>query len=513
MMRLTSGLHARGLGKRFPGVVALDDVSLSIQPGQVLALVGANGAGKSTLIKILTGYYDEYQGRIEIDGREVAIHQPADASRAGIQAVYQEVDTVLVPNLTVSENVLLNQLAARRGAALSWAALHREAEAALGRVGLALDVRRRVEDLVLHEKQMLVIARAVSQQVRYLIFDEPTTALSLHEVERLFEIIRLLKAQGVGILYISHRLMEVAALADEIAVLRGGRKITQFGAAEFDVGRISEAMLGKAITDIYPPKPDTAPGAVVLEVEGLSRAGKLRGISLSARQGEILGIAGLVGAGKTELLRALFGADRVDSGTLRLDGSPVRIASPESAIAQGIYLIPEERRAQGVLVEEKVRRNISLPFLSQFAGVLDIIHRRREALHAAATIERLGIQPPNPEADVQHLSGGNQQKVVIGKWLTGKPRVLMFDEATQGIDVKAKQDVYHIARELAREAAVIYASSDIDEVIGIADRILVLRDGAVVAVFAADAFDRSLILEYATGARDQQHAFSDEEKA
>jgi simple sugar transport system ATP-binding protein len=495
------GLKAVALGKRFPGVVALEEVSLTVQPGKVLALVGANGAGKSTLIKILTGFYDHYDGHVEIDGRSVAIHQPADASRIGIQAVYQEVDTVLVPGLTVSENVLLNQYV-RRGAAplLHWSRLHEQAEAALARAGLRLDVRRRVEDLVLHEKQMLVIARAVAQQVRYLIFDEPTTSLSLKEVGQLFEIIRALKAQGVGIIYISHRLMEVAAIADEVIVLRNGRKITQFPVAEFDVGRISEAMLGTAITEVYPPK-GTSVGGVVLEAEGLSRQGKLRDVHLQVRQGEILGVAGLVGAGKTELLRALFGADALDGGRVRLDGAPVHIRSPQDAVARGLFLIPEERRAQGVLVEEKVRKNISLPFLGQFTWALEMIDRARETRHAVETIGRLGVHPPNPEAEIRNLSGGNQQKVVIGKWLAGKARVLMFDEATQGIDVKAKQDVYHIVRQLSQDAAVIYASSDIDEVIGIADRIIVMHDGAVVAQFPAETFDRNLILEYATGAR------------
>jgi simple sugar transport system ATP-binding protein len=491
------------LGKRFPGVIALEDVSLQLQPGRVMALVGANGAGKSTLIKILTGYYDAYEGQIAVDGQPVTLHQPADAARAGIQAVYQEVDTVLVPTLTLSENVLLNGLATRRTLAFSWSALDREAEAILAQVGLSLDVRRRVEDLVLHEKQMLVIARAVSQRVKYLIFDEPTTSLSLREIERLFAIIRTLKAQGVGILYISHRLMEVAALADDITVLRNGRKITQFPVAEFDFGRVSEAMLGSAITDIYPPRSVRLPGEVLFSAKGLIRRGKLRDISLSVRQGEILGVAGLVGAGKTELLRALFGADALDGGSLHVAQEAVTLHTPEQAVAHGIFLVPEERRAQGVLVEEGVRQNISLPFLSQFAHVLGWIDRLREQAHAVKTIERLGISPPNPDAEVRTLSGGNQQKVAIGKWLTGKPRVVMFDEATQGIDVKAKQDVYAIARDLAKTAAVIYASSDIDEVIGIADRMIVMHDGRIVAEFDAAAFDRGVILEYATGSKQQ----------
>jgi len=495
---LQSTLQAVGLGKRFPGVVALDDVTITLQPGHVLALVGANGAGKSTLIKILTGYYDHYDGTIEIDGRHVALHDPSAARRAGIQAVYQEVDTVLIPYLTVSENLLLGQYA---HALVSWRALHAQAQAELARVGLQLDGHRRVEDLVLHEKQMLVIARAVSQDVRYLIFDEPTTSLSLHEVERLFDIIRTLKAQGVGIVYISHRLMEVAAIADDIMVLRNGRKVAHFPVADFDVGRISEAMLGTAITNVYPPKREQAPGEVILKVEHLTRARKLHGVSFLARQGEIVGVAGLVGAGKTELLRALFGADPVDHGKIYLDGKMVKITSPQRAVTHGIFLIPEERRAQGVLVDEKMRKNISLPFLGQFTWAFDLLHRRREDIHATATVEMLAVTPNDPEVEVRNLSGGNQQKVVIGKWLAGNARVMLFDEATQGIDVKAKQDVYRIVRDLAQKAAVIYASSDIDEVIGVADRIIVMHDGRIVAELDSAQFDRNLILEYATGSR------------
>ena len=499
---MSSTLQATGLGKRFPGVIALDDVSLTLNAGQVLALVGANGAGKSTLIKILTGYYDQYDGSIEIDGQPVALHDPSAARRAGIQAVYQEVDTVLIPSLTVSENLLLGDLSqpGKRGV-INWNALHAQAQAVLQKVGLHLDVRRRVEELVLHEKQMLVIARAVSQQVKYLIFDEPTTSLSLKEVERLFEIIRTLKAQNIGIIYISHRLMEVNAIADDIMVLRNGRKITQFPASAFDVGRISEAMLGTAITNVYPPKPDRPLGATVLQVDKLTRAGSLEGVTFELRQGEILGVAGLVGAGKTELLRAIFGADPLDSGTFILDGTPIRVSSPQHAVGHGIYLIPEERRAHGVMVDEKVRKNISLPFLGNFTNALNLIQRRREKIHATDTVEMLAVTPANTELEVAQLSGGNQQKVVIGKWLAGRARVMMFDEATQGIDVKAKQDVYRIVRNLSENAAVIYASSDIDEVIGVADRIIVMHDGQLVASFENGVFDRNLILEYATGAR------------
>jgi simple sugar transport system ATP-binding protein len=502
---VTAILEATELGKQFPGVVALENVDLQIESGRVLAIVGANGAGKSTLIKILTGYYDQYDGHIRIDGQGVTLHHPADAQRLGVHAVYQEVDTVLVPTLTVSENLLLNRFAdAQQGAFVDWRDLHRLASAALSRIGLDIDPRRRVDELVLHEKQMLVIARAVSQNVRVLVFDEPTTSLSDHETRRLFEIIQSLKAAGVGIVYISHRLPEVAEIADDVVVLRGGRKITQFPGHAFDLEQVTAAMLGTALTELYPPKPVVQAGALVLEVDHLQRSGALSVAHLRAHQGEILGIAGLVGAGKTELLRALFGADRVDSGAVRLDGRAISLQSPTEAVRAGIFLVPEERRAQGVLVEDPLYSNISLPFLGQFVWLKGIVNRVRERQHATSIIHRLGITPPNPNAVVHNLSGGNQQKVAVGKWLAGSARLMLFDEATQGIDLRAKHDVYLIARQIAESAAVIFASSDIDEIVGVADRAVVMRDGAIVAELSGAQLDRSLILEYATGARAPQ---------
>ncbi len=495
-------LKAIGLGKRFPGVVALDDVSLEIEGGKVLALVGANGAGKSTLIKILTGYYNRYDGEIELDGQHVDIHQPADAIDAGIQAVYQEVDTVLLPDLTVAENLLINETVKDDSQIMmNWRDINRRARAVLDDMDLKLDERQRVESLVLHKKQMLVIARAVHQQVRYLIFDEPTTSLSLREIDQLFEVIRRLKAEGIGIIYISHRLAEVQRIADDIAVLRNGHKVASFPVSEFDVRRISEAMLGAPVTEAYPPKQDLVTDKVMLEARNLSRAPLLNDISFSVQQGEILGVAGLVGAGKTELMRALFGADPVDDGEFYLKGERVRITSPDHAVNHGIYLVPEERRSQGVLVEDPIQRNLSLPFLGLFSWVAGLMDRARELANANTIISNVGLTPPNPAMLVKNLSGGNQQKVAIGKWFGKQAQVMLFDEATQGIDVRAKRDVYDLAQTLCETSAVIYASSDIDEVIGVANRVIVMKDGEIVATLDGDELDRNLILEYATGAR------------
>lgn len=498
---MTDSLIATGLGKTFPGVVALQNVSLQVPKGKVIALVGANGAGKSTLIKILTGYYEEYEGQVQVDGQTVTLTSPHIAKSFGIEAVYQEVDTALIPSLTVTENVLIEQLAqASSGVFLNWAALHRQAEQILQTVGLHFDVRKRVEDLVLHEKQMLLIARAVSQNVRYLIFDEPTTALGMREIERLFTVIRELKQRGVGIIYISHRLGEVRDIADEIVVLRSGRKVAEFPSANVDNASVTEAMLGIPIDEIFPPKHTQVVQDAILTVRNLNNSA-LHDINLTAYKGEILGIAGLVGAGKTELLKALFGADTVDSGEISVDGKAVHLPSPTRAVQHGIYLVPEERRSQGVLVENSVQQNLSLPFLSQFSWVSGLMQPRREQAHARNVIQQLGVTPPETDKLVRDLSGGNQQKIAIGKWSGGTPRVMMFDEATQGIDVRAKRDVYALAREQSKTSAVIYASSDIDEVLGLADRVLVMRDGKIVAELHGDTLDRSTVLEYATGTR------------
>jgi simple sugar transport system ATP-binding protein len=491
-------LHARNLGKTFPGVVALDGVDLLLTGGSVHALVGANGAGKSTLIKILTGYYAEYSGTITIDGALATIQQPADALRNGIEVVHQEVDTALVPTLNVAENLLIEQFADRHGPrVLNWRKLHRTAWRALDQIGLRLDLKRRVEQLSLHEKQLLLIARAVSRNVRYLILDEPTASLSEREVARLFEVIRELRAGGVGILYISHRLSEVRALAEETTVLRGGRRVAYFTGA-VDPGQVIEAMLGAPAADAFPPRVEQPPGPVVLEARGLERRGTVHNVSLVVRRGEVLGIAGLVGAGKTELLRLLFGADQLDAGEVRVAGRAVRLRQPRDAVAQGIFMVPEERRTQGLFVDRSVRENITLPFLGAFAPFA-WISRRRETAHSAAIMGRVRLQPPDPERLVATLSGGNQQKVVVGKWLGRTPQVMLFDEPTQGIDVQAKQEIYRLVQQIKHEAAVIYASSEIDEVLALADRTLVLRDGRIVAELPAGA-SRHTALAHATGA-------------
>lgn len=497
-------LKASGLRKAFPGVVALDGVDLELHGGTVHALIGANGAGKSTLIKILTGYYPSYEGSIEINGRPVSIHKPMDAFRQGIEVVHQEVDTTLVPYLSVAENLLIEKLATpKSGFFVRKAELYQQAQHTLQTLQLDLDVRVPVADLSLPQKQLLVIARAISRNASILILDEPTASLSLTDVERLFAIIRSLRENGVAFLYVSHRLAEIQEIADEVTILRGGRRVAHFTRENFEIPRAVEAMLGAPPEELFPLRDPTAQRKLVLEVRQVGQGSRLRDISFQAFQGEILGITGLTGAGKTELLNILAGSQRPDRGEILLEGEPVRFRLPKDAIRRGIFLIPEDRRKLGLLVEYPVRFNITLPF-THILSLLGFIRAAQERQRVLHIMDRLRLVPRNPEMPTKNLSGGNQQKVVIGKWLLDTCKVILFDEATQGIDVGAKREVYAIARQLSKTSAVIFSSSDVDEVLGLADRVLVLRDGHIVGEFDAQHVDRQRVMELATGANLEQ---------
>ncbi|HRE29031.1 MAG TPA: sugar ABC transporter ATP-binding protein, partial [Anaerolineales bacterium] len=419
--------------------------------------------------------------------------------RLGIEVVHQEVDSALIPTLSVAENLAIETLAEpTSGVWLNRRQLRADADAALERVGLEVDVRWNVDRLSLHEKQLLLIARAVSRNVRYLILDEPTASLSTPEVERLFAVLRDVRARGVGVIYISHRLGELADLVDEITVLRNGRVGGSFPKST-PLSDVVAAMFGQSLDDIYPPRMARKPGPVLLDVVGLRREPDVAPASFIVRRGEILGVAGLVGSGKSELLRLLAGADRAEAGSIRVDGTAVTLRQPADAVRAGIYLVPEERRRQGLWLERPLRENISLSFLPAVSAWGWLVQRARELKLTTQAIERVGLTPPDPEQAVQYLSGGNQQKAVIGRWLGGHPRVLLFDEPTQGIDLGARRDLFHIVQQVAEQAAVIYASSDLDEVLAIADRVLVMRGGVIVGDVRAEPAARRTILELATG--------------
>ncbi|MDU0201976.1 sugar ABC transporter ATP-binding protein [Paenibacillus sp. MAH-36] len=485
-----------GISKSFAGVKALQEVDFDLHAGEIHALLGANGAGKSTLMKVLSGAYTYDIGQIAIGGQTQSIQTPKEAMAQGIYCVYQEVDTALVPELTVTENVMMDRMV-HGGAWVSWRKLHSEAEAILAKIGATFSVRRKVDELSISQKQLVLIARAMAHKAKIMIFDEPTAPLSLEESERLFQIMDSLKQEGVGIIFISHRLQEVFRVSDRITIMRDGRQVLTQAAAAMDIAGVIEAMLGKTFTEEF-PKANVPIGETLLEVKGLRRGTKVRGVSFALRRGEILGVVGLVGAGKTELSRLIFGADAADGGEVWLSGRKLSLRQPGDAVRAGIALVPEERRKQGVLVEETVKRNLSLPILRKLSS-LGFVRQREEREHATKMVAQLGVQPNDPNRVVKHLSGGNQQKVAVGKWLPTNADVYMFDEPTKGVDVGAKSDIFRLIGQLAAEGkGIIYLSCELNEIIGIADRIIVMSYGSVVKELTREEATQDLILTYAS---------------
>lgn len=490
-------LEARGISKRFPGVHALDDVSLSVFPGEVHAVVGENGAGKSTLMKILAGAQGPDAGTIAIDDSTVTIESPRAAHDLGIITIYQELS--LVNALSVGENIFLGDLPTRATTwQVDWADVWRRSADLLDRVGLRVRPQTLVRDLSVAQKQMVEIARALARNVRVLILDEPTSSLSEGETERLIEIIAALKGQGVGIVYISHRLGEVFRIAQRVTVLRDGKLVGVLPIEEASEDRLVRMMVGRDLSRLFSEARATdAP--VRLEVRGLARRGVLHDIDLVVRAGEIVGIAGLVGAGRTELVRCLFGADRFDRGELLLDGRPVSIRTPGDAVNLGIALVPEDRKLQALILGMGVRENLSLPMLGRLGSPL-APSRSRERSMVGEYIANLRIRTPHMEQRVAALSGGNQQKVVIARWLATKPTVLILDEPTRGIDVGAKAEVHALIARLAESGvAILMVSSELPEILGMSHRILVMRGGRIVAEMPRAAASEESVMAAATG--------------
>ncbi|MBM7692817.1 simple sugar transport system ATP-binding protein [Peribacillus deserti] len=481
----------------FPGVKALDHVSFSAATGSVHALIGANGAGKSTLMKVLSGAYGHYTGEIIMDERKVSIRSPKDANELGIQIVYQEVDTALIPYLTVGENILLKH----DRTFINWKELHRASDQILKRMNMRISSKKLVKDLSLAEKQMVLIARAVSTECRFLILDEPTAPLSHTETQELFRIVNDLKAQDVGVIFISHRLPEIFELCDEITIMRNGRLVSRDSLSKISQNEVIERMLGEKLEEQF-PKLNLVIGDTLLEVKGLTDSEKIHDINLTAKAGEIIGIAGLVGAGKTELCKTLFSSGKIKNGEVLLHGKKLRLRTPHEAVKQGIALVPEERRREGILVEESVSVNLSAASLGQFTKALGFLNGKAEKEKAWKIVQSLGIKTPALETKTKHLSGGNQQKIAIGKWLLTDAEVYIFDEPTKGVDVGAKKDIYELISELAKRGkAVIYASSELSEIIGITNRLYVLYDGQVVKELQTSQTTEEDILFYSTGGK------------
>ncbi|WP_376792543.1 sugar ABC transporter ATP-binding protein [Thermoflexus sp.] len=491
-------LRAEGISKAFPGVQALDRVTLEIFPGEIHGLVGENGAGKSTLIRILAGAIPRDAGRILWQGQPVEIADPRHARRMGIAVIHQELS--LLPNLTVAENLFLGREPRTRWGGLNRRAMEAEARRILRGLDLDLDVRAPAGSLPFAQRQMLEIARALSENARLLIMDEPTSALSEREIHRLFQLLRDLKGRGVAILFISHRLEEVFQIADRITVLRDGRQIGTFPIAEVTPSAVVRMMVGREMREMF-AKTATPGTEVLLEVRGLTREGVFHEVSFEVRRGEIVGLAGLVGAGRTEVARALFGLDPVDRGEIRIEGRRVRIRSPIEAIQQGIAFIPEDRKAQALFLSMALRSNIAISALPRIAP-FGLLSRKLVDATVIPYIRHLDIRPPRPGMLVRHLSGGNQQKAVLARWLVLQPKILIMDEPTRGIDVGAKAEIHALMDRLAREGkAILMISSELPEILGISDRILVMREGRIVGELSRAQATADRILALAMGGR------------
>jgi rhamnose transport system ATP-binding protein len=481
---------ARQISKSFGGVHALQDVHFEIFPGEVHALLGENGAGKSTLIKIITGVYQPDIGELFLEGQPIRLADTREAQAHGIAAIYQEPS--LFPDLDIAENILVGRQPIRQWG-VDWKRMYQEASALLQRLGMSLDPRTKARELSVAQQQVVEIARALSINAKVLIMDEPTSSLTLGEVEELFGIVRQLRAAGTAIVFISHRLEELFALADRVTTLRDGAYVGTRAMADVTSDDLIRMMVGRALGELF-PKQAVEPGEVVLEVAGLGVEGSFSDVSFELRRGEILGMAGLVGAGRTNVARALFGTQPATAGTIKLDGKAVTIASPDEAMALGIGYVPEDRKEHGLILNMSIAENITLPVLSRFArgGWLD---SRGEVAAASAAARKLEVKMTSVDQTAGQLSGGNQQKVVLAKWLDTQPRVLILDEPTRGIDVGTKAAVHHLMSSLAAQGmAILLISSELPEVLGMSDRILVMREGRVTGRFSrADATQEKLM--------------------
>jgi len=492
-------LEMKGITKRFPGVVALDHVDLEIYPGEVVALIGENGAGKSTLMKILGGLYQPDEGSIVIDGQPVTIHSVSDALNLGIAFIHQELN--VLDNLDVAANIFLGR-EPRWGGPLKLidrSRMYAEAQTHLNCLGLDISGRAPLSKLSMGHQQMVEIAKALSQQARILIMDEPTSSLTLSETERLIEVVKDLKSCGVSIIYISHRLGEVQELADRVVALRDGRNAGGLSREAISHDGMVRMMVGRDLEDFY-----VHPKGVVrqpcFEVRDLrTRRYSQCAVSFKVNKGEIVGFAGLVGAGRSELAQAIFGVDPAVGGDILLEDKLVKIHTPRDAIGKGIYLIPEDRRNAGLILEDSIRKNITLPSLVRYASA-GLINFESERKGAASIFKKLNVKAPSVEERVGNLSGGNQQKVVLAKWLSLSPHVLIFDEPTRGIDVGAKAEIYELMRGLAESGvAIMMISSDMEEILGVSERVAVMHEGRLTGVLERSGCNEEAIMRLAVG--------------
>ncbi|HCB3247714.1 TPA: sugar ABC transporter ATP-binding protein [Klebsiella pneumoniae] len=488
-------LEAEGISKFFPGVKALDNVSLRVRPGTVHALMGENGAGKSTLMKCLIGIYRPDKGSIRVKGEPVEFTDTMDALRSGISMIHQELN--LVPHMTVAENIWLEREPMKYGF-VDHGQLTRQTQALLDKLNIRLTADRLVGDLSIAAQQMVEIAKAVSWNADIVIMDEPTSALTEGEVAHLFTIIRDLRAQGKAIIYISHKMDEIFAITDEISVFRDGTWVGSKNTTEFTRQSLITQMVGRELTQLFPKFNNTI-GEEVLTVRNLTRQGVFHDVSFSVRRGEILGVAGLVGAGRSEVMESLFGMERFDSGEVLIDGAPVTIDSPSVAIEKGMALLTEDRKKSGLFLVLSVLENMSIVKMPEYIGKSGFVQHVKMAEDCMEQIRRLNIKTPTMDQIINNLSGGNQQKVLIARWLLAQPKILILDEPTRGIDVGAKAEIYHLISELAnRGVAVIMVSSELPEILGMSDRVMVMHEGRITGILEKDEADQETILSLAS---------------
>jgi ribose transport system ATP-binding protein len=490
-------LEMNEISKSFPGVKVLDNVRLDLKRGEVLALMGENGAGKSTLMKILGGIYERDGGTITVKGEMVEKITPDIAAKRGIAIIHQELN--LIPHLSVMENIFLGrEFTYGKSGFVNWPRMRAEAKRWLEQLAIRLDPDTPVGELSVGQQQMIEIAKALSMQADILVLDEPTAALTKREIDALFKVIASLKQKGVGMIYISHRMEEIFQISDRITVLRDGQYVGTVETARTNLDELVKMMVGREITERF-PKVEVTPGEERLRVENLSVKGKLSGISFAVRSGEIVGVAGLMGAGRTEMAKALFGAERISGGQIFVDGKPVHISQPIDAIRAGIALVTENRKEEGLVLPLSVRENISLPNLEKVSS-LGVMKPQTERKLCDDAIKRLLIKTAGGEQAAVSLSGGNQQKVVIGKWLATKPKILILDEPTRGVDIGAKKEIYDIMNHLAQEGvAILMISSELPEVLGMSDRVLVMHEGRITGEFLREEATQELIMHAATG--------------
>ncbi|MBD2130808.1 sugar ABC transporter ATP-binding protein [Microcoleus sp. ZQ-A2] len=496
-------LEMQGITKTFHGFTALHDVNLTIYPGEVHALMGENGAGKSTLMKILAGAYIADAGAIKIDGQTVRMTDPGQARELGIAIIYQELN--LAPNLTVAENIFMGSEIRKGGTLIDQDGMRRKAAEVLENLDASFDAGDLVSTLSIAEQQQVEIARALKDKSRILVMDEPTAALSDRETEKLFDVVRRLRNEGIAIIYISHRMEEIYALADRVSVIRDGGYIGSLEKSEISAARLVEMMVGRPLQDLYEHKRQTTPGPVVLEVTNLSDGRKVKSAIFQLHAGEIVGLAGLVGAGRTEIARLIFGADRKASGEIKLEGRSLNISTPDDAIKAGIAYVPEDRKHLGLFLEISSGENITMNVLGREAKA-GIINSKSLFRIVADAVNNLGIRLASPSIRAMDLSGGNQQKLLLARWLAINPKVLLLDEPTRGVDIGAKSEIYRIISELAANGvAILMISSELPEIVGMSDRVLVMRAGSLVGEVGGstgEAITQENIMAYATGARE-----------